>query len=278
MRGGLHFDLRLELDGVLKSWAVARGPSLDPDDKRLAIQTEDHPMDYLDWEGVIPKGEYGGGTMIVWDRGTWTPESDPEYGLKKGHLEFTLNGKRLKGKWHLVRMQRKAGEKKDPWLLIKSKDEYAREAGDAEIVEEEQTSAKSGRTNEELEAVGTIRADHAARARIAKLDLPKFAKMTGAKKGILPVFVEPSLASTADDSPAGSKWIHEIKYDGYRMQARLDGGKVKLLTRKGLDWTARFRSIETELSSCRSARLCLTAKSSSRTRMAYRASADFRPI
>src|SRR5262245_49997996 len=145
----LHFDLRLELDGVLKSWAVTRGPSLVAGEKRLAVQTEDHPMDYLNWEGVIPKGEYGGGTMIVWDRGTWMPEADPERGLKKGHLDFTLEGKRLKGHWHLVRMHRKAGEKKDPWLLIKAKDEYAREAGDADIVEEEQTSTKSGRTNEE---------------------------------------------------------------------------------------------------------------------------------
>lgn len=243
----LHFDLRLELDGVLKSWAVARGPSLVPGEKRLAIQTEDHPMDYLDWEGVIPKGEYGGGTMIVWDRGTWTPKADPERGLKKGHLDITLNGKRLKGRWHLVRMRRKAGEKKEPWLLIKSDDEYAREAGDAEIVEEHQTSTKSGKTNEELELKGKVRPDHAARARIPKLELPNIAKLPGAKRGILPVFVEPSLAGSEDEAPIGASWIHEIKYDGYRVQARIDGSKVKLLTRKGLDWTARFRVIESEL-------------------------------
>jgi len=242
----LHFDLRLELDGVLKSWAVTRGPSLVPGEKRLAVQTEDHPLDYLKWEGVIPKGEYGGGTMIVWDHGTWTPEQDPERGLKKGHLDFTLKGKRLKGRWHLVRMQRKAGERKDLWLLIKSQDEHARIAGDPEIVDEELTSTRTGRTNDDLAAKGAIRADHAARAKVTKIDLPNIAKMRGAKKGILPVFVEPCLASS-DTEQAGTDWIHEIKYDGYRMQARVDGGKVKLLTRKGLDWTNRFRSIEADL-------------------------------
>lgn len=243
----LHFDLRLELDGVLKSWAVTRGPSLVPGEKRLAIQTEDHPLDYLTWEGVIPKGEYGGGTMMVWDQGTWAPEADPERGLKKGHLDFTLKGKRLKGRWHLVRMHRKPGEKKDPWLLIKSQDEHARPAGDVEIVDEELTSARTGRTNEELATKGTVRADHAARAKIKKIDLPDIARLPGAKKGILPVFIEPCLAGYETEEPAGDAWIHEIKYDGYRMQARIDGGKVKLLTRKGLDWTNRFRTIEADV-------------------------------
>jgi bifunctional non-homologous end joining protein LigD len=243
----LHFDLRLELNGVLKSWAVTRGPSLVPEEKRLAVQTEDHPMDYLEWEGVIPKGEYGGGTMIVWDRGTWTPVFDPEFGLKKGHLEFTLDGTRLKGRWHLVRMQRKSSEKKEPWLLIKAKDEFARTPGETEIVEEELTSALSGQTNAQLEQAGTIRADHAARSRTKKAPLPNPAKLRGAKKGILPPFVEPSLAASGEAAPSGAKWIHEIKYDGYRMQARIDGGKVKLLTRTSLDWTHRFQTIEAAL-------------------------------
>jgi bifunctional non-homologous end joining protein LigD len=243
----LHFDLRLELDGVLKSWAVTRGPSLVPGDKRLAVQTEDHPMEYLDWEGVIPKGEYGGGTMIVWDRGTWKPEADPHRGLQKGHLDFSLDGSRLKGRWHLVRMERKRGENKDPWLLNKSKDEYAREAGAPEIAEEETTSYLSGRTNEELAATGQIRADHAARAAVAKAALPDPSRLKGARKGILPAFVEPSLAIAADTPPGGTRWVHEIKHNGYRIQARVDGGKVRLLTRKGLDWTARFRPIESAL-------------------------------
>jgi bifunctional non-homologous end joining protein LigD len=242
----LHFDLRLELNGVLKSWAVTKGPSLIPGVKRLAVQTEDHPMDYLEWEGVIPKGEYGGGTMIVWDRGTWGPDGDPEKGLKKGHLQFILSGNRLKGLWDLVRINRRAGEKKDPWLLIKRTDEFAISSEDDEPVAKEHKSVISKRSNEDLAKQKDIRPDHAARQKVQKgwqIPLPEVSKLTGAKKGILPVFVEPSLALLAEKPPSGPNWLHEIKYDGYRMQARLDGGKVKLLTRKGLDWTKRFSSI-----------------------------------
>jgi bifunctional non-homologous end joining protein LigD len=204
-------------------------------------------MEYLQWEGVIPKGEYGGGTMIVWDRGTWTPEGDPHAGLKKGHLDFTLHGKRLKGGWHLVRMSKKAGEKRDNWLLIKAKDEFARRAGDPEIVEEEICSSLSGRTNEELATANAIRPDHAARGKVDRIALPALKTLKGAKKGILPVFVPPSLATLRERPPSGPHWLHEIKYDGYRMQARLDGGKVKLMSRKGLDWTARFPTIAAEV-------------------------------
>ena len=242
----LHFDLRLELNGVLKSWAVTKGPSLIPGVKRLAVQTEDHPMGYLEWEGVIPKGEYGGGTMIVWDRGTWAPVGDPEKGLKKGHLQFVLYGKRLKGLWDLVRMSRRKGEKKDPWLLIKRTDEFAIVSEDEEPVATEHKSVLSRRSNEELAKQKDIRPDHAARQKVQKNrkgPLPDVSKLAGAKKGILPVFVEPSLAMLAEKPPSGPNWLHEIKYDGYRMQARLDGGKVKLLTRTGLDWTKRFSSI-----------------------------------
>ncbi len=246
----LHFDLRLELDGVLKSWAVTKGPSLIPGVKRLAVQTEDHPMGYLEWEGVIPKGEYGGGTMIVWDRGTWAPVGDADKGLKKGHLQFVLSGRRLKGLWDLVRMQRRPGEKKDPWLLIKRTDEFAIASEDEEPVLTELSSVLSNRSNQDLENQNDIRPDHAARQKMKKsrkVSLPDVSRLVGAKKGILPVFVEPSLAMLADKPPKGANWLHEIKYDGYRMQARLDGGKVKLLTRKGLDWTRRFPSIEREL-------------------------------
>ena len=248
----LHFDLRLELDGVLKSWAVARGPSLVPGVKRLAIETEDHPMEYLDWEGVIPKGEYGGGTMIVWDRGTWTPEGDPAFGLRKGHIQFALHGKRLKGRFDLVRMSKKPGEKKNPWLLIKRTDEFALPADGVEPVDSIMESVVSGRSNADLARRGDLRADHAARARVDKrrrVDLPDIGAIPGTRKGILPPFVQPSLAQLADRPPAGSNWIHEIKFDGYRMQARLDGGKVKLLTRTGLDWTARFPHIAADLRS-----------------------------
>ncbi|HMK79156.1 MAG TPA: DNA ligase D [Xanthobacteraceae bacterium] len=241
-----HYDLRLELDGVLKSWAVTRGPSLAVGDKRLAVRTEDHPMQYLDFEGNIPKGEYGGGAMIVWDRGTWTPDGDPHRGLDKGHLQFALEGSRLKGRWHLVRIRPRQGERTDPWLLIKSEDEFARPAGAPEIVAEETTSHLSGLTTEELAAKGALRADHAARAAVAKVRtraLPDVARVRGARKKLLPTFVAPSLAQTAERPPSGAKWVHEIKYDGYRIQARIDGGKVKLRTRTGVDWTDRFASI-----------------------------------
>lgn len=246
----LHFDLRLELNGVLKSWAVTKGPSLIPGVKRLAVQTEDHPMGYLEWEGVIPKGEYGGGTMIVWDRGMWAPVGDADKGLKKGHLQFLLSGKRLKGLWDLVRMSRRPGEKKDSWLLIKRTDEFAVASEDEEPVVTQHKSVLSKRSNQDLAQQKAMRPDHAARQKVQKgrkVALPDVFRLAGAKKGILPVFVEPSLAMLAEKPPTGANWLHEIKYDGYRMQARLDGGKVKLLTRKGLDWTKRFSSIEREL-------------------------------
>src|SRR5437763_9410366 len=242
----LHYDLRLELDGVLKSWAVTRGPSLVPGEKRLAVHTEDHPMDYLEFEGNIPKGEYGGGSVIVWDRGRWAPEGDPHRSLGKGHLIFSLDGERLKGRWHLVRMRPRPGEKKEQWLLFKAHDEYAREASDPAIVEEATTSSLTGRNVEEVASEDELRPDHAERAegaRKRKAAIPDPARLPGARKGMLPVFVEPSLAQLADQPPKGKDWVHEIKFDGYRMQARIDGRSVKLLTRKGLDWTERFKPI-----------------------------------
>jgi bifunctional non-homologous end joining protein LigD len=242
----LHYDLRLELDGVLKSWAVTRGPSLTLGEKRLAVHTEDHPIEYLGFEGNIPKGEYGGGSMIVWDRGHWSPVGDPHKGLAKGHLEFTLEGARLKGRWHLVRMRPRRGEKTEPWLLIKAEDEFARHPGDPEITEEETTSRISGRTNEELAAAADLREDHKARASAGKrrkVLLPDIGKVAGARKGLLPAFLEPSLAAPCEKPPTGDNWIHEIKHDGYRIEARIDGGKIRLLTRHALDWTARFRGV-----------------------------------
>ena len=242
----LHYDLRLELDGVLKSWAVTRGPSLVPGEKRLSVHTEDHPMEYLTFEGVIPKGEYGGGTMIVWDQGRWLPEGDPRKAYAKGHLDFSLDGQRLKGRWHLVRMRPRPHEKKEQWLLIKGDDEFARAPSEPEITDEETTSILSGRTNDELAATGEVREDHADREKATtkrSAPPPNPAKIRGAKKGILPVFVEPALASLADAAPSGPGWLHEIKFDGYRLQARIDGTKVKLLTRKGLDWTDSFKAV-----------------------------------
>jgi bifunctional non-homologous end joining protein LigD len=240
----LHFDLRLQLDGVLKSWAVTRGPSLVPGEKRLAVHTEDHPLEYLTFEGVIPKGEYGGGTMIVWDQGRWTPLADPHKGYAKGHLDFELEGQRLQGRWHLVRMRPRPRETKEQWLLLKGDDTFARSGGDPEIVDIAMSSVISGRTNAELAASGETRSDHAARAQ-AKTGpaAPDLARAPGARKGLLPVFLEPSLATLSGKAPSGGQWIHEIKFDGYRLQARVDGKSVKLLTRNGLDWTSKFKRI-----------------------------------
>jgi bifunctional non-homologous end joining protein LigD len=146
----LHYDLRLQIDGVMKSWAVTRGPSLVPGEKRLAVQVEDHPVDYNTFEGTIPQGEYGGGTVMVWDRGHWRPEGDPHLGLRKGHLAFHLSGKKLHGGWHLVRMRRRPGERHDNWLLIKQHDEDARGARDKDILVELPLSVKTGRTMDEI--------------------------------------------------------------------------------------------------------------------------------
>lgn len=242
----LHYDFRLEMDGVLKSWAVTRGPSLNPDEKRLAVHVEDHPLDYGDFEGVIPKGQYGGGTVIVWDRGTWLPVYDAKKGLKKGHLEFELNGEKLKGRWHLVRMQQKEGEAHENWLLIKGEDAEARHKGD--ILKECPDSAKTGRSLRQVaehpdrtwnsHPVGTQAKSGRLRAYTRPSRPPVFPKT--AKKAAMPDFVEPALAKLKPKPPAGDRWIHEIKFDGYRLQAHLDHGKVRLLTRSGLDWTEKF--------------------------------------
>lgn len=240
----LHYDLRLEFEGVLKSWAVAKGPSLVPGEKRLAVHVEDHPLEYGDFEGTIPKGEYGGGSVILWDRGRWSPIGDAAKGFAKGHLEFEIHGEKLKGRWHLVRMAPRKGEKHENWLLIKGDDKEARAEADPDILEERPESVKTGRLVEELEGetpgwsseTGRIEPDAAAPA-AGGLDPSKIKK---AKKAALPAFVEPALATLAAKAPKGARWIHEIKFDGYRLQARLDAGKVKLLTRSGLDWTAKF--------------------------------------
>ncbi|HEX4042390.1 MAG TPA: DNA polymerase ligase N-terminal domain-containing protein, partial [Xanthobacteraceae bacterium] len=148
----LHYDLRLELDGVMKSWAVTRGPSLDPNDKRLAVHVEDHPVEYNSFEGTIPEGEYGGGTVMIWDRGTWVAEGDAHRGYAKGHLDFALEGEKLRGRWHLVRMRPRPGDKHENWLLIKGKDEESRSGRNADILEAEPLSAATGRTMDEIAA------------------------------------------------------------------------------------------------------------------------------
>ncbi len=322
----LHYDLRLELDGVMKSWAVTRGPSLDPNDKRLAVHVEDHPVEYNSFEGTIPEGEYGGGTVMIWDRGTWAPDGDPHRGYAKGHLDFELEGEKLHGRWHLVRMRGRQGDKHENWLLIKGKDEELRSGRNADILKQQPLSVATGRSMDEIAAgKGKKRVWHSNRksanssdgpsdgkpekrsvvARTqtqrdfkaelraaanprAKQSSPSPGKKKGAKKIAkkaakkaaaqetrraaparsrakpavaaiarkrsagksrgteshrLPDFIPPSLATLRDTAPSGAQWIHEIKFDGYRIEARLDRGKVRLLTRKALDWTNRFERI-----------------------------------
>lgn len=254
----LHYDFRLEMNGVLKSWAVTRGPSLVPGEKRLAVHVEDHPLAYGDFEGVIPPGQYGSGEVIVWDRGTWEPVFDARKGYKKGHLEFTLKCEKLGGHWHLVRMAAKEGETRENWLLIKGEDEAARTAGEPEIVEEMPLSVKSGRPIESLKddakaATWNSRKTAAtkksvSKSRASKAKVPKSGhlpakdpmKIKGAKPGDLPDFLSPALATLVKSVPKGDRWLHEIKLDGYRIEARVEHGRVQLLTRTGLDWSKRF--------------------------------------
>lgn len=255
----LHYDFRLEMNGVLKSWAVTRGPSLVPGEKRLAVHVEDHPLAYGDFEGIIPPGQYGSGEVIVWDRGNWEPLHDPAKGYKKGHLEFSLKGEKLHGHWHLVRMAKREGETRENWLLIKGEDEFARTDDDPDIIEELPLSVKSGRPIESLKGDGKAKvwnsrqlktrsktkasaqtkAVNGARkeggAHIAPAQILK-----GSKPAELPEFIPPALATLVKTVPKGARWLHEIKLDGYRIEARIEHGRVRLLTRTGLDWTERF--------------------------------------
>ncbi|MFK8252792.1 DNA ligase D [Ancylobacter terrae] len=254
----LHYDLRLEMDGVLKSWAVTRGPSLVPGEKRLAVHVEDHPLDYGSFEGTIPKGQYGGGTVMLWDTGRWEPVGDAEAGYRKGHLEFALHGAKLQGRWHLVRLKPRRGEKADNWLLIKAEDEVARTEDAPDILEEAPLSVKTGRTLDEIaaDAPPAPMAKRRASAKKAPADTVASAPPRGRRRaggpapapGLaapLPDFVPPALATLVPKAPAGEAWLHEIKFDGYRLQARIDKAargkrRVRLLTRAGLDWTGRF--------------------------------------
>ncbi|HRE45082.1 MAG TPA: DNA ligase D [Terricaulis sp.] len=221
----LHYDFRLEHKGVLMSWAVPQGPSLDPAIKRLAVRTENHPIEYGGFEGVIPKGEYGAGAVIIWDDGKVRWLLDPDEGMAKGELKFVLAGARLQGEFHLVKIKPREGERGEPWLLFKSKDAYASADDPLRAV----TSVKTGRTVEDLKAKG---------GRVWS----KGAERAAARPATLE-FVEPALCSPIETPPSGDGWLHEIKYDGYRLQAAVNGPSVRLYTRTGLDWTARFGAI-----------------------------------
>jgi bifunctional non-homologous end joining protein LigD len=288
----LHYDLRLEFDGVFKSWAVTRGPSLDPHDKRLAVEVEDHPLDYGDFEGTIPKGQYGGGTVQLWDRGYWESETgDPDKGFKKGDLKFTLHGEKLHGSWVLVRMRNdRTGGKRTNWLLIKHRDDFAREGKANDILDADESvasgramaqiaagkgnapkpfmTAKSGRAKPDAvwnsnrgdaaearaEKKAAAPAHAAAKAATAEAATARSAtakaataKATKARKvAAMPDFVAPELCISVDRPPAGEGWCHEIKFDGYRVQLRVEGGEASLKTRKGLDWTDKFQAIAKE--------------------------------
>lgn len=264
----LHYDFRLGWNGVLKSWAVAKGPSYDVHDKRLAVQVEDHPMEYGGFEGIIPRGQYGGGTVMVWDQGTWEPHVDVDEGLRKGSLKFALNGTKMHGNWTLVRMGGKAAQEGKPnWLLIKEHDEFERAPGDPCITEEMPNSAVTGRTLEEIatasthvwnskETAGEGQAWYRQRAKdadaVAHAEPAKkaAAKKTAALSGLdalpkenLPEFLKPQLAVETEASPSGNDWLHELKLDGYRVQARKHGTTVQLFTRSGLDWTHRMKPV-----------------------------------
>lgn len=236
----LHFDFRLEMDGVLKSWAVTRGPSLNPDDKRLAVRTEDHPIAYATFEGVIPKGEYGGGTVMLWDEGKWEPVAgkDPSKTIVEGHLHFYLFGQRMKGEWLLVRMKPRGKEKHENWLLRKIEDEFAQTSS---IVDTALTSISTGRTMAEIAAGAASKVKASAPKTEAKLS--KVKRTTKYKPGKIPGFKSPQLATLVDTVPVGREWIHEIKYDGYRCLVAANGTSVKAYTRSGLDWSEKFKPI-----------------------------------
>jgi bifunctional non-homologous end joining protein LigD len=220
-RAGLHWDFRLEHGGVLWSWAVRKGPSLDPADKRIAAHVEDHPLEYADFEGTIPDGEYGAGTVELWDRGTWRPLDDPDAGMRKGELRFILDGKRLQGRFTLVRLKPRPTQRsrQDNWLLIKGHDEAERPGGDASAIEQRSAQPKRPpRRGKEAPAGGAARAKP-------------------------PRHQAPQLASVTDEPPEGNDWVSEIKFDGYRLLCWLDHGNVRLLTRSGLDWTERLPTV-----------------------------------
>jgi bifunctional non-homologous end joining protein LigD len=259
----LHYDLRLEFDGTFKSWAVTKGPSLDPADKRLAVEVEDHPLDYGDFEGTIPAGEYGGGTVQLWDRGYWTPEGarSPQEAFDSGDLKFTLDGERLHGSWVLVRMRGdRYGGKRTNWLLIKHRDADAR-PGDADALLEQDRSVASGRSLKQIadgkgkgpkpfmlarsapaqpnavwnSKAGLKRSEPAAPSAIARV------KATRVKQ--VPSFVEPQLAKLVELPPDGPRWGHEVKLDGYRAQVHVSRHRAVIRTRAGLDWTERFAAV-----------------------------------
>jgi len=280
----LHYDFRLELDGTLKSWAVPKGPSVDPKARRLAVHVEDHPLEYGNFEGTIPAHEYGGGTVMLWDRGTWEPEGDPRKSYRNGRLKFTLDGQKLRGRWSLVRMGGRAGDDGKNWLLIKDDDEFASAKAGQDPLRQQTESVSTGRSMEEIRDAGGPAGDATAGAkassskrggrktahggttatnkpakRIKTVERPggdesdeaialyRLAQVPGARKARTPATFQPQLATLSRDVPEDDGWLHEIKFDGYRILATRRGRKWRLITRRGHDWTHRFPAIAAEL-------------------------------
>ena len=256
----LHYDFRLELDGVLKSWAVPKGPSFNPAEKRLAVETEDHPIEYGGFEGVIPDGQYGGGAVLLWDRGTWQPRGDPRQGLRDGKLVFTIRGRKLHGGWVLVKLRkgRDGSAKQREWLLFKEKDDAVRTGAMAEVVDAEPLSVASDRDLDQVARdrdriwssdgeTAPPKRERAASYRVSQVARAG-ARTTGARRKAFPRTLEPQLATLVAEPPAGDEWLHEMKFDGYRILARLDRGRAQLRSRAGHDWTERFPAIARSLS------------------------------
>ncbi len=265
----LHYDFRLQHGDVLWSWAVPKGPSLDPREKRLAVQVEDHPVDYRNFEGTIPEGEYGGGTVMIWDRGTWEPLGDPEKGYRAGKLNFVLHGEKLRGRWTLVRMTHPRGRRRDKpqWLLIKDRDEDARPLSKEDVLECRPESIATGRALEQIAAGDPPRRARkkapkagkrprskpkiaTARAVTRRTAPPRRAarrkttpRVRGAVRANLPAFIVPQLATLVTEPPAGDDWLHELKFDGYRMLGRLDRGRVQFFSRNGKPWTEKLSDL-----------------------------------
>jgi bifunctional non-homologous end joining protein LigD len=272
----LHYDFRLEMDGTMKSWAVPKGPSYDTRDKRMAVHVEDHPISYSDFEGTIPEKQYGAGKVIIWDKGTWEPLGDPQKGYESGNLKFELHGHKMHGRWVLVRMKGK-GEKQEPWLLIKEKDDYARPAGEFSVIDEMPDSVKAlpmpgaakkkaaprkkaaaAKADDSVDAAAEkpAKAAKTSKGRSAAVAEPPAAEARGkrtampaeAVKAELPAELAPELATLVDKPPSSPEdWIFEIKFDGYRMLARVEGKSVKLITRNGNDWTAKLKPLQQHL-------------------------------
>ena len=250
----LHYDFRLELNGVLLSWAVPKGPSLDPNDKRLAVHVEDHPIEYGGFEGIIPPKQYGAGTVMLWDHGIWIPKEDPVAGYRNGKLKFELKGEKLQGGWILVKSHggKYGGDR--AWLLFKEDDEYARTGLEARVVDSRPDSVTTHRSLKQIAAnaervwhsnksvAENVKGGAVKKAKITKIDLTK---ITGARKAAaLPDFVDVQLATLTKTPPAGEGWVHEIKYDGYRMLCRVDGGEARIYSRNRKEWTADFPTIQ----------------------------------